>query len=207
MNATIKAILFLLATSCTSASNIRGTDSRDERFLQTSLGYSKHGDRRMRATRPVENGLIVRVIDSSGKQPLQSQSEALSVAFGSTNSAAQQFNDCSGGDFTFVPYRSGSINGVVNVRLDSPITSYTKGNARVAAQEKLCQLLSGSNSCDASKLNAVDHVMYILPAGTTDCHASGCLFAAVDGQHSVYGDSSQYQKPAFSVEGIAHELR
>ena len=179
----------------------------DDRFLQNSLGYSEQGDRRMRATRPSENGLIVRVIDSTGKQPLQSQSEAMSVAFGSTNSAAQQFNDCSGGDFTFVPYRSGSINGVVNVRLDAPITTYSKGDARVAAQEKLCILLSGGGSCDGSKMNAVDHIMYILPGGTNNCHESGCLFAAVNGQYSVFGDSTRYSKPAFSVEGILHELR
>lgn len=202
-----KPLLFLyfacLAKSF--ASSIRGSDDSRTGFVKDSHGYS---DRRMRETKAVETGLIVRVIDSNGKQPIQSQATAFNVAFGNTNSAASQFSACSGGDFTFIPYdaQSNGRKGVVDVRLDKPITTYSKGSARTAAEEKLCTFLSGG-TCSQSKLNEIDHILYILPGGTTNCNAGGCLFAAVNGQYSVYGDSTTYNKASFSVEGILHEMR
>lgn len=210
--------LFLsLFASCVGARNLRSNESPhpplvfselEEIDLESEL--SPH-DRALLVSppQPVENGLIVRIIgvDGSGNpvNPVLSEDEAYRRAFAPTNSAAAQFYDCSGGDFTFVPFQHASLyrSGIITVTVDDiPYSTHTKNSLRLAADAKVCEAFGLGVGCNVG----AHHKMFIMPAGLSDGHDYGFLSAAVGGDYSIFGDSPRYNLASFDTEGILHEV-
>ena len=159
--------------------------------------------------RPVEDGLIIRIVgrDSSGNNvsPVLSEDEAYRRAFAATNSAAEQFSACSGGDFTFVPFRHSALerDGIITVHVnDAPYETYSKRTIREAADLKVCEHFGLPNGCSVG----THHKMFIMAAGLVDGHDNGFLSGAVGGDYSIFGDSPRYGVSSFDTEGILHEV-
>lgn len=157
----------------------------------------------------VENGLIIRVIgqDESGNSinPILDENEAYRRAFADTNSAAEQFHECSGGDFTFVPFEHSALpqSGIITIRVtESPYSTYSRNTIRQAADAKVCEYFGLTAGCDVG----IDHKMFILPNGLSNGNSMGFLSGAVGGDYSIFGDSPLYRVSSFDTEGILHEV-
>lgn len=159
-----------------------------------------------RETKPVETGLVVRILTPEGggkwREPVANIQRVYDIAFGASNSARKQFHDCSGGQMEFRQYGS----GVVNAQVSRHISSYNRRDLRNEAYSVVCKRFGKPENCNVRLDLGIDHIMFVAPAGVSDDHPYGYLFAAVGGEHSMYGDSSEYNVPGFSVEGILHEL-
>jgi len=103
----------------------RTIDLNDEKFLavlSTSVKEAAVGDSFRHSNKGSHKAIVVRIVDSTGSSPGLSESGLHQLVFKNNNgrpSAAEVFEGCSNGQFTFEPATGSDVNnGVITINID-----------------------------------------------------------------------------------------